>query len=119
MSKDDKLDPHRAAAFAWRFTRPGEDDDLPDDVPSEAQETVAGESDGGEPTAGAEDVAPPGASPTRDASKAHDGCAALIAELEAIRRMPEAGQTGVSGSSASIASLLRRAGELGHELCAV
>jgi hypothetical protein len=119
MSKDDKLDPHRAAAFAWRFTRPGEENDLPDDVPSEAQETVAGESHGGESTAGQEDAVPPGASPTRDASKARDGCAALIAELEAIRRMPEAGQTGVSGSSASIASLLRWAGELGHELCAV
>jgi hypothetical protein len=119
MSKDDKLDPQRAAAFAWRFTRPGEENDLPDDVPSEAQETVAGESQGGEPAAGHGDAAPPDTSPTRDESEARDGCAAVIAEIEGIQRMVEAGRAGVSGSSALLASLLQRAGELGRELCAV
>lgn len=112
MSKDDKLDPRRAAAFAWRFTRPDEETDWPEEVQPEAQAEPVAENEGGE--AGRGDATPPDASSRSAEGEARDGCAAVAAELEEIRRVTEAEQ--VAGL-APRASLLRHASELGRELC--
>jgi hypothetical protein len=113
MSKDDKLDPRRAAAFAWRFTRPGEATVLPEEARAEAEENTPGEDEDGEVAAGRKHATPPGASLTSDESEAREGCAALAVEIERVRRMAEVGQAG------ALAPLLLRASELGSELCAV
>lgn len=114
MSKDDKLDPRRAAAFAWRFTRPDVETDWPEEVQPEAPAEAAAEDEGSE--AAWEDAAPPEASSMSDEIEGRDGCAAVAAGLEEIRRVTEVEQ---AGGLARRTWLLRHASELGRELCAL
>jgi hypothetical protein len=118
MSKDDELDRRRAAAFAWRFVRPGEETDLPEETHAEEPENTrprprpaARTKLSGKAAAGREDAA--GASPTGDERARRDDCVGLTAAIERVRRMAEGGQT------EPLAALLGRAGELARELCAV
>jgi hypothetical protein len=131
MSKTDELDRRRAAAFAWRFIRPGETIVLPDDgsdegpdeaqneAQNEAQEQAAGEDGGDDVDDVTEDVqdadsedAPP-ANEENYFRQARDTCATLAVEIDRVWLMPEAEQAAV------LEPMLIRASELGLGLCAM
>lgn len=102
MSKNDELDRRRAAAFAWRFTRPGEPIVLPDDEQG--------------PAPGKADAASSDAAPANDSSyirDAYETCDELAVEIERVWNLPETEQAG------ALEPILLRAGELGLGLCAM
>jgi hypothetical protein len=102
MSKNDELDRRRAAAFAWRFTRPGEVIVLPDEEHTEAQVKT---------DAASRDASSPG--DDGYIHEAHDTCAALAGEIERVWLLPASEQAG------ALEPVLLRAGELGLGLCAM
>jgi hypothetical protein len=106
MSKNDELDRRRAAAFAWRFTRPGEAVDLPEDEPADAQEMPVG---GYETAAGTQDPAHQAAS-ARDKREPPDVCANLTDAIEQVRRNAEI------ELFTALAPLLLRAGDVALEI---
>jgi hypothetical protein len=120
MGKNDELDRSRAAAFAWRFTRPGEVIVLPDELDAEAEEEAAGEDEEGEEDEiGVDDddeEEPPEAPPAAGEGyfrEAYEVCGVLAAEVDRIWLLPEAEQAG------ALEPILLRADELGLGLCAM
>jgi hypothetical protein len=109
MSKDDELDRRRAAAFAWRFTRPDEAVDLPEDGRADTGETAVDQSH--ETVVGTQAPAPPAASPTRNKRERTDVCAALTHAIEPVRRSAEVELLG------TVAPLLLHACAVARELC--
>jgi hypothetical protein len=102
MSKNDELDRRRAAAFAWRFTRPGEAIVLPDDEHAEA---------GHKPDPASQDASPAG--DDGYIREAYDACDGIAEEIERIWSLPDAEQ------ASALEPLLARASELGLGLCAM
>lgn len=118
MSKNDELDHRRAAAFAWRFTRPGEVIVLPDDDGDDAgePEQAAGEDTEDETAAEPEDEASedaPASSGEGYFREAAETCATIALEVDRLWLLPEAAQAG------PLEPLLLRASELGLGLCAM
>jgi hypothetical protein len=106
MSKNDELDRRRAAAFAWRFSKPGEAIVLPDEDHAEAAPKTGAASRG----ASAE---PAGAGGDGYISAAYDACDEMADEIERVWDLPETEQ------ASALEPLLLRASELGLGLCAM
>jgi hypothetical protein len=104
MSKNDELDRRRAAAFAWRFSRPGEAIVLPDEEHVEAWEP--------KPTT-AEEEAALDAADDEYIRESYDTCSELAAEVERVWLLPDTEQV------SALEPLLLRANELGLGLCAM
>ena len=116
MSKHDELDRRRAAAFAWRFTKPGETIVLPDDGDDDTQERSDGEVEDGEPEAEQDETELENAPSTSGEGffrEAGETCAAIALEVDRLWLLPEAEQ------ASPLIPLLHRASELGLGLCAM